>query len=167
VHCQKKENAMKTKSVAASFVLLAFCIAFTMQGRVGHAQEMEKPGSINTHYALVNQSINQRPVMVSAIRDGKIEEQQETSLPYDRRLASLAPGVYDVRVEGDGVVTEVKRGINVFSDREINLNFLMRAGTGVHVVEFATGGLTREEVAARLQKLEAEVAQLQKSRKPK
>ncbi|MGH7540563.1 MAG: hypothetical protein ACRELC_06165 [Gemmatimonadota bacterium] len=32
--------------------------------------------------------------------------------------------------------------------------FLIRAGEGVHVVEYATGGLAREEVAARLGRLE-------------
>ena len=38
----------------------------------------------------------------------------------------------------------------------------MRAGQGVKIVEYATGGLSREEMAARLQRLEAAIAELMK-----
>jgi hypothetical protein len=40
----------------------------------------------------------------------------------------------------------------------------MRAGTGVRTVEYAIGGLSREEIAARLAKLEAAMAELQKKK---
>jgi hypothetical protein len=102
--------------------------------------------------------------MVSAIRDGRIVEQQELPLTTGRDLQgdSIPPGVYDVRVEGQGLVTEVKRGIHVFAGQKTELTFDLRAGQGVRIVEYATGGLSREEVASRLAKLEAQVAELSK-----
>jgi hypothetical protein len=103
--------------------------------------------------------------MVSAIRDGNIIEQEEVPLSEGRELGSdnMRPGVYDVRVEGEGIVTEIKRGIHVFNGQRTEIVFDVRPGKGVHIVEYATGGLSREEVAARLAKLEAEVAELSKT----
>jgi hypothetical protein len=106
--------------------------------------------------------------MVSAIRDGEVVEQQEMELPRDGRIGNnLTEGVYDIRVEGDGVVTEVKKGVHVFAGRELNLSHAMHAGKGARIVEYATGGLSREEVAARLAKLDEQVAELMKARKEK
>jgi len=82
-------------------------------------------------------------------------------------LDSLPAGQYDVRVEGEGVTTEVKRGVQVFSGRDGSLIAIVRPGQGAHIVEYATGGLAREEIAARIARLEAAVAELQKSRPPK
>jgi hypothetical protein len=69
-------------------------------------------------------------------------------------------GTYDVRVEGDGIVTEVKRGVTLAGPKNMTLNFVVRPGQGVHVVEYATGGLAREEVAQKIAALEAAVAEL-------
>jgi len=52
--------------------------------------------------------------------------------------------------------------VHVFAGKDGSLMFVMRSGKGAHMVEYATGGLSREEVAARLAKLESAVAQLQK-----
>ena len=90
--------------------------------------------------------------MISVIRAGQVTEQQETGLPADKRTNQILPGVYDIRAEGDGMITEEKRGVHVFANRELDLIFVMHAGKGVHIVEYATGGLSREEVAARLEK---------------
>lgn len=57
---------------------------------------------------------------------------------------------------------EVKRGIRVFGRQKTELTFDVRPGRGVHIVEFAKGGLARQEVAARLVKLKAQVAELAK-----
>ena len=127
----------------------------------------EEVGSINNHFTVSDKALQGRPVMISVIRGSQVVEQQETGLPSDRRITQVQPGAYDVRVEGDGVVTEVKRGVHVFANRELDLVFLIHAGKGVHIVEYAAGGLSREEVAARLEKLEASVAQLQKALAPK
>jgi hypothetical protein len=111
-----------------------------------------------------NPSLKDHPVMVSAISKGAIVRQNQTFLnggDVGIAIDDLAHGVYDVRIEGEGVVTEVQRGVQLLTG-QANLVFLVRPGTGVHIVEYATGGLAREEVAARLQRLDAEVADLQK-----
>lgn len=75
-------------------------------------------------------------------------------------LDGLAPGIVDVRVEGEGMVTEVKKGVPVFAGRDEKVSVVVRPGVGVHIVEYAVAGLSREEVAARLAQLEAETASL-------
>ena len=105
------------------------------------------------------------PVMCSAIHDGVIVNQQEGLLvkaPSTTGIGLvLAPGVYDVRIEGDGIITEVKKGVQLFADRNLNLSAVVRPGQGVHIVEYAIGSLAREEVAMRLQQLESSVKELQ------
>src|SRR2546423_10115429 len=109
----------------------------------------KRTGTINNHFT-ADESIKGRPVMVSAIRDGEVVEQQEMQLPRDGRIGNnLTEGLYDIRVEGDGVVTEVKKGVHVFAGRELNLSHAMHAGKGAHIVEDATAGLSRGEVTAR------------------
>lgn len=160
---------MKTKpklaTVLPALSLLAAAIFLTARP----AAPQPGRGSVNNHFSLseADKALHGRPVMISAVRDGQVVEQQETQFPNDKRLTPLPPGVYDIRAEGDGMVTEVKRGVHLFPDREIDLIFAVHAGKGVHIVEYATGGLSREEVAARLAKLEAAVTQLQKSLPPK
>jgi len=110
------------------------------------------------------QALRQVPVMVSAIRDGQVVKQMELQLNANTGF-TLPAGLYDVRVEGDGMQTLVKRGIHVMAgDRTDMIAGPMRAGQGVKIVEYATGGLSREEMAARLQKLEAQIAELMKAR---
>ena len=78
---------------------------------------------------------------------------------------SLPAGPFDVRLEGDGTETVVKRGIHVQAEEETTvIGGPMRAGTGVRIVEYAIGGLSREEIAARLANLEAAMAELQKKK---
>jgi hypothetical protein len=104
------------------------------------------------------------PVMVSVIKDGEVVKQKEARINSNATF-SLPAGLYDVRLEGDGMQTLVKRGIHVKEgERTDIIGGPMRVGTGVKIVEYATGGLSREEVAARLQKLEAGVAALQKTK---
>ena len=101
-------------------------------------------------------------VMISVLRDGAVVKQTEAGVSSLPPNFTLPVGVYDVRVEGDGVVTMIKRGVHVTPDDSTKVIAPMRLGQGVRAVEYATGGLAREEVAARLAKLEAAVAQLQK-----
>ena len=109
-------------------------------------------------------SFEQPPiVMISAIYDGEIVTQTEFRADYpETQLIVQQPGLYETRVEGDGVVTEVKRGIHVFPGKTTNLSVVLQPGEGIHVVEYATGGLAREEVAVRLRLLEADYAELKK-----
>lgn len=113
------------------------------------------------------QKLKELPVMISAIRDGQIVKQREVSFNSSARFP-LPPGLYDIRLEGDGMQTLVKRGIHVNEGETTNvIGGPMRVGTGVKVIEYAVGGLSREEIAARLGKLETALADLQKARQPK
>ena len=102
-------------------------------------------------------------VMISVLRDGAMVKQQEVEVSGLPPNFTLPVGVYDVRVEGDSIVTVVKRGVHVTAKDSTKVIAPMRPGQGVRIVEYATGGLAREEVAARLAKLEAAVAQMQKA----
>lgn len=105
--------------------------------------------------------------MVSVIKDGAVAKQKEVHVNSSASF-TLPAGLYDVRLEGDGMQTLVKRGIHVNEgDRTNIIGGPMRVGAGVKTIEYAPGGLSREEVAARLAKLEAAVADLQKARQPR
>ena len=103
-------------------------------------------------------------VMISVLMDGAVVKQQEIEISGLPQNFTLPVGVYDIRVEGDGVVTLVKRGLHVTPKGSTKVFAPMRPGQGVRTVEYATGGLAREEVAARLAKLEAALAQMQKAK---
>jgi hypothetical protein len=109
------------------------------------------------------QALREIPVMVSVIKDGSVFRQQESHINNSARFA-VPVGLYDVRLEGAGMETLVKRGIHVLEGQTTDvIGGPMQAGTGIRVVEYATGGLAREEVAARLAKLDSEVAELEAS----
>jgi hypothetical protein len=107
--------------------------------------------------------------MISAMKNGSIVRQYEIVVwpgaQVNKILDDLAEGTYDVRIEGDGMVTEEKHGVRVFAGKDGSLMFVVHSGKGAHIVEYATGGLSREEVATRLAKLESAVAQLQRAGK--
>jgi hypothetical protein len=105
--------------------------------------------------------------MISVLRDGAVVKQQEVEVSGLPPNFTLPVGIYDVRVEGEGIATLVKRGVHVTEKGSTKLISAMRPGQGARVIEYATGGLAREEVAARLAKLEAAVAQMQKSQPAK
>lgn len=106
-------------------------------------------------------------VMISVLSDGAVVKQDEVEVSGLPPNFTLLVGVYDVRVEGDGMVTIVKRGVHVTAKDSTKVIAPMRPGQGVRIVEYATGGLAREEVAARLAKLEAAVVQMQKAQQAK
>ncbi len=125
-----------------------------------------KPGRVGVYILAPDGALAGRPAMVSAIYDGNVVDQQEILLSEAPNkawvaLEKLAPALHDVRVEGEGFITEVKRGIHIFPGRDTTLQFVVKPGQGVHIVEYAVGGLAREEVAARLGKLESAVGKLQ------
>jgi hypothetical protein len=155
--------------VRAASALLALGVLLSGLSAVpGRAQEKA------TIYASVKVSDNAlagRPVMVSFIRDGAIFFQEETTTTESPNVASVGSqdspvGVYDVRVEGDGIVTEMKRGVTLAGPKNMTLDFIVRPGQGVHVVEYAAGGLAREEVAQKIAALQAAVAELKGGSSP-
>lgn len=121
----------------------------------------EPPGRLFVNVLAPDRSLKDHPFTASAVCDGRIVFQQDGSLsaPPNKggvRLDRLPLGLCDVRVESEGLVTEVKRGVQVF-ERDRTVEVVLRPGQGVHIVEFAEGGLAREEVAARLRALEADM----------
>lgn len=53
------------------------------------------------------------------------------------------------------MLTQVKRGLLVTAQNQNSVRFVMELGEGVRTVEYSTGALAREEVAARLSALDA------------
>jgi len=121
----------------------------------------QSTGSVETRFNSALAGTRNHSVMVSLIQNDGVVDQSETVIPSGHRF-DVAPGTYDVRVEGDGVVTQVKKGVHVFAGKTLNLEFVMRPGTGAEVTQYAAAVLSREEIEARLRKLEAQVSDLQK-----
>ena len=100
----------------ASFALLALVALVSGLSAVPvHAQEK---ATIYASVLVSDNSLAGRPVMVSFIRDGGIFFQEETITTESPNVVSVGSqdspvGVYDVRVEGDGIVTEMKRGVTL------------------------------------------------------
>ncbi len=141
-------------SIALALVALA-------NGRPAPASAQE-PGTIDVAFNS-NAAVREHSVMVSVLKDGAIVNQSETVVPRTYQFHGLTAGLYDVRVEGDGLVTSVKRGVRVFAGQTLQLQFVLTPGQGARIVDYATGGLAREEVAARLARLDSLVADLQRA----
>ncbi len=129
------------------------------------AQQPPKPGGIEFHTT----SAESRLGMVSCIRNGVVFYATEVGTNsgisragfcYLEGKLEFPPGAYDIRIEGEGIVTEMKRGVLVTPGNTTRVTLEVKAGKGVHIVEYATGSLPREEVAVRLQALEAAVSKL-------
>ena len=158
-------SAKSHRSIASIVIATMFLLVVPAAG----AQTAKPTGTIGYQLAVSAPSLRGHTVMISALRDGRIVEQQEHRMGDGSTLRgdNLTEGLYDVRVEGEGIVTEEKHGVHVFGGREVDLIFDLRPGKGVHIVEYATGALSREEVATRLARLEAAVAEMAKARSPK
>ena len=159
-------NEKKSLSAAILACLFVLICAIALRTSISAlAQEDQITLDVRTSVADDSfDALRQRPVMVSVIRDGEVVKQTEALLNSNARF-SLPGGLYDLRLEGDGMITLVKRGIHVTSyEKTSMIGGPMRAGSGVKTIEYATGGLSREEIAARVAKLEAAVAELMKAR---
>ena len=156
----------KNGSIIAAFAmaLLLIC-AFPATNITSAFAQRDTSLDVRTSVADASyQALKEIPVMVSVIQGGEVVKQKEVRFNSNATF-SLAAGLYDVRLEADGAQTMVKRGIHVNEGQRTDIiGGPMRAGTGVKIIEYATGGLSREEVAARLAKLEAGLAELQKAR---
>lgn len=157
---------MRPRPSICGVVSAAAAISLLAIGTQAGGQPPEQRATINVFLQVSAPGYSGRPALVSAIRDGRIVEEHEVPLTTGRDFNSdsIKVAVYDVRVEGEGLVTEVKRGVRVFAGQKTDLIFQMKPGKGVHIVEYGTGALPREEVAARLEKLESQVAALAKAR---
>lgn len=126
------------------------------------AKEKPPTGRISVTTRTDEDKLRNRPVMISVLADGRVVQQEEVNLGHATSFSYLPVGTYDVRVEGDGCTTLVKRGIHVGPDGSTNMiGGPIEPGQGVKVVEYATAAMTREELADRLAKLEAMIARLE------
>ena len=153
---------------AFAFALLLICATASPNSGLVLAQRDASSLDVRTSVEEASyQTLKERPVMVSVIKDGAVVKQRE--IQFNSNVAFPLPaGLYDVRVEGGGMQTLVKRGIHVNEGERTNMiGGPMRVGTGVKIIEYAAGGLSREEIAARLAKLEAAIADLPKPRQVK
>jgi hypothetical protein len=95
-----EDDMSVTERVTAIVVcagLLVIAVGVPARGR---AWAQARPGTIYARFPSADAPLQDRPVMVSAIRGGEVVKQQETVLPGSQELSDLPPGLYDVRVEG-------------------------------------------------------------------
>jgi hypothetical protein len=127
-------------------------LGWAVAARPAAAQE-SATGHLLVQCDTADEALRRRPVMVSIIQDGKLVKQYEGKLNFSHRFDDLAVGPYDLRGEGDGLTTLIKRGIVVTSKETTTAQCPMAAGQGAHIVEYATAGLSREETATLLKAL--------------
>lgn len=159
---------MKKKRLLTAFVICALSTIVVANAPSSRSVSAQK-GVINlvVQTSVASDSFKaliEIPVMVSVIKDGQVLKQTEVRL-NSQAIFSLPTGEYDIRVEGDRMQTLVKRGIHVNEGERTDIfGGPMHTGVGVKIIEYAVGGLSREEVGARLRKIEAAVVELQKAR---
>ena len=152
----------RSRDVALFAVALTLGVVLARQDPTPASAQQQPVGRIRVFTRAMEGADGRTPVMVSLIKDGKVIRQQEIGLGHYVAFEGLPAGAYDLRLEGDGLKTLVKHGIQALENQETNSECPMVPGTGVRIVEYAEGGMPREEVAARIYKLEAAVAEIQK-----
>lgn len=154
---------MKKHMWSSVALALAFVLGAITAGQILRPAMAQETGQGRIAFTIVSgdAKLKDVPIMVSVVKDGEVVWQHEFKVGWNA-TDNLPSGLYDVRFEGDGVKTLVKRGVRI-TGAQVSIVAPLTAGQGVRIVEYATGGLSREEVAARLQKLEAAVAELQKA----
>ncbi len=123
-------------------LLVVFCVADVLNSGLASAQKEATHLDVRTSVADSSfKALTGIPVMVSVIKDGEVVKQKEVHLNSNAYF-SLPAGIYDVRLEGDGMETLVKRGIQIKEgERTDIIGGPMRTGTGVKVIEYATTGV--------------------------
>lgn len=156
---------MKRIGSAAAIVVLFVGFWLVRDSRLARAQAGDQ-GKICIWTRTEDPSLKSNLVMMYLMRNGKViksgEVQDDNGITDPLIWGNLAVGIYDVKEEGEGVGTIVKRGVIVSSGSNTDLKFLMKAGKGVHVVDYPTGAASADDVATRLAKLEAAVKELQR-----
>lgn len=119
-------------------------------------------GSVRVRVSIADDSLRGIPVLVTLLAGGGVISQSEVLHGKTANLKGPV-GLVDLRTEGAGMLTEVKQGVHAVNPTQQapgTFEFVMHAGVGARIVEYAEGGLAREEVAHRLRELEAHVAVL-------
>lgn len=117
----------------------------------------EDPGDVYVVLQPGNAAIAKGTYMITVLEAGKTVFQTETPprfWPPENKYVSanahpykIPPGVYDFRVEGEGVVTVTKRGIQVVSGSRNGryVYFDLQPGKGVKVIEYSAEGSPKEK----------------------
>ncbi|MCI0457621.1 MAG: carboxypeptidase-like regulatory domain-containing protein [Gemmataceae bacterium] len=113
-----------------------------------------------------------RPILVSLISDGKLVSQREVAITRPsggywvqvHSFRQIPTGRYDVKFEGEGVETVVRKGLQVLADKTVTVYGDLKAGKGTRVIEYGKEGDPLADIRARLKKLEAAVEALQKGK---
>src|SRR5262245_45527190 len=97
------------------------------------ALAQKDPVNLNIRTSIAQNDYNalrERPVMISVIKDGELLKHTEAQFNSNVKF-SLPAGIYDIRLEGDGMQTLVKRGIQLKVGEETDIiGGPMHAGTG-------------------------------------
>jgi hypothetical protein len=128
------------------------------------------PGSLP--YPLDNQVVR-----ISVLQEGELRQQVEARVQYPRFTACTPPsggtspiglylpvGMYEVRVDGPGAITEIKRGIPVLPSSTSpgsGVLFDLRPGDGTRVVEYEASSFSRDEITGRLNELNERLQKLE------
>src|SRR5947207_1355760 len=152
--------------VWAGLACLALGSLFALLSRssAARAEEKRPQGAVTVYTSPADEDpkLKGRPVMVSFIARGAVVQQGEIELGSLKIFEKLPAGPYEVRAEGDGLVSLVKRGVAVTDRGDTDLRFPMRAGKGVRVIEYGVRKAPWEELDARLKRLERAVEELKK-----
>src|SRR5437867_10928495 len=103
---------MHNKKLAIVVVSCLFAMTFTVGMRTSGAAFAQGQPTLDVRTSVADDSyaaLKENPIMVSVIRNAEIVKQREVLVNSNAAFA-LPQGLYDVRLEGDGMQTLVKRG---------------------------------------------------------
>ena len=127
---------IRTLMIIVAFGIALFSIGAVAGGQLsptfaqrgtGNLQVDPQPDSSDPAAA----GITKRVVMVSVMKDQTVIKQKEVGMSDLPLNFTLPVGVYDVRIEGDGVATTWKRDVHVTADDSTNILPTIRSGAGV------------------------------------
>jgi hypothetical protein len=145
------ENKMRNRTVASTISQLIVVLGILGTQLPVFGQQAKEAVNIWLH---PQEGLSaQASYMISILgRDGAVIKQSEGINAALVGFGNIKVGTYDVRVEGEGVTTVLKRGIAVLPDETTALHAQLLTGQGVHVVEYA-GAISGEDLLARLTNL--------------
>jgi hypothetical protein len=155
---QEEITSMKRITSAAALIALLAGFCLVRGPHAALAQQEEKDASIWVYTQCNEDSLKQQLVMVYLIHDGKVVKSTETrtNTEYNPVQWGVLPiGIYEVKIEGEGAETFVKRGIILTHNNTTQVTFPLKAGQGIHIIEYPTGAVSKDDIATRLAKLEA------------
>src|SRR3954451_10836686 len=124
--------------LSRSCLILGAIVALASARLDARSQEERPLGQITVYTSASDDDarLKGRPVMITILGKGGFASQSEVEIGSVKIFAYLPVGLYEVRAEGEGMGTVVKRGVAVTHKGDTELRFPMRSGRGVKVVEY-------------------------------